>query len=317
MSTEEIFTPSILASLEPGTSFEVPVCLGTITPFTGKSGGEFVRGTFRTPEKELAFIAFSGIVCETLKQLETGNVVLISGEVNEYNNTRKVKVNGVNQYNGELTPSDFERHVYQVEEVMAQVKKILHNTPSITPSHIEVVNLLVQAVPSFVHEYAAPEGSGYHDNVPVGLLAHSFKCLSIAAHAIDLYPEFSEKTDVGTLLIGTFLHDFGKAVEYSNGAKTLEGNVVSHRTFGIEILAFHRERIIEFIGIDGYRTMQSIVAQHHGEYEEHPRTVEALFVHLVDHMEATLTSINQGISDIEARGYLYYDNSRLSTAYTG
>lgn len=41
----------------------------------------------------------------------------------------------------------------------------------------------------------------------------------------------------------------------------------------------------------------SVLLQHHGEYGENPRTIYAMLVHMIDDMEAHLTSIDDIIAD--------------------
>lgn len=91
----------------------------------------------------------------------------------------------------------------------------------------------------------------------------------------------------------------GKVVEYSEGSISEIGKLVSHRTIATEILARKRKAIESAYGIEWYYRLMSILAQHHGEYEEKPRTKDSLIVHFVDMLEANMTSLDQNFKSAQ------------------
>ena len=89
------------------------------------------------------------------------------------------------------------------------------------------------------------------------------------------------------------MHDIGKIYEYTNGVIKGNGLIVSHNTFGVEMLSKHKDFIVEKKNEEFYYRLLAIIVQHHGEFGENPRSVEAFMIHMVDYLESSFQAIEE------------------------
>ena len=57
--------------------------------------------------------------------------------------------------------------------------------------------------------------------------------------------------------------------------------------------------------------MCSIVEQHHGEFEESPRTIEAYVIHLIDKFESDLQYLDQTLDGFEKGNQIVAESFKL------
>lgn len=165
----------------------------------------------------------------------------------------------------------------------------------------------------FYKEYAAMY---YHDNCPMGLLAHTTRCLRIYSTLAKLRYNFLENADVNDLMvIGITLHDIGKIYEMNNGIYQKNSHV-SHRILGMEELIVHKELIVDIYNEEFFYFLLGIVVQHHGEYGERPKSVYAKIIHMIDNLEAQCAGIDDEliseknvITDVSGTYIKYRDES--------
>jgi HD superfamily phosphodiesterase len=173
----------------------------------------------------------------------------------------------------------------------------------------KTVEVIPDLFPSFKTEQAA---ISHHDSYLRGLYAHSYKVARYAKSIIEnpLYVFKDLPTDSKELVVlGAFLHDLGKTLEYDHGKVSSVGTKVSHRTLMTERCAQLKDKIVKLYGEDGYWTLISIFEQHHGKYEESPRTIEAYIVHLADNLDAMLTDLSDSIKNKNQDNQLYVGSS--------
>ena len=73
----------------------------------------------------------------------------------------------------------------------------------------------------------------------------------------------------------------------------------------------HKDLIVEKKGEQFFNQLVSILSQHHGEYGERPRTVASYVVHLIDCLEANLTTINSMLEGVDSTTQIRYDDYKL------
>lgn len=148
----------------------------------------------------------------------------------------------------------------------------------------------------FYDEFSAKT---FHDNVLHGLLAHTSKMLMLAETSIRMYPHlFSTPESIDLLFLGIFFHDIGKIKEMKYGVYT-DISFASHRLLGVEIVSEEKELIVTQMGEAWYYQLLSVIMQHHGEYEERPRTPMSMIVHFIDSYEAQMTGLNEKMQETE------------------
>lgn len=130
----------------------------------------------------------------------------------------------------------------------------------------------------------------HHDNKIGGLFNHTTKMLRILAAILANNPELTASADL--LTYGIVVHDIGKVFEYDN-LSVSETWYASHRVRGIEFLAGLKDQIIKAYDESFYRQIQSIIAEHHGEFGDRPNTVAAAVVHYIDLLESQVTGLIQ------------------------
>lgn len=159
----------------------------------------------------------------------------------------------------------------------------------------------------FVLEFAA---SKHHDNCKSGLLAHTYKVMSLMRHVLTVYSALAPMSDL--LYLGALLHDIGKVREMQYG-NYQSCSVVTHRYLGVEMLSGYKDEIIAKFGEDWWLHLVSIMLQHHGEYGDPCRTVVAWVVNRVDNFDAEMTLLAQSL-DMAVGGKVKLDAGYLALA---
>lgn len=261
---------------------------------TARNDKKFIKGTVVAPTGRMGFKIWGGQLQEffsTHKDKAKGVVFDVSGEVSIWQEQRELVLNSA-EAKLDLNPIDFYPTRYDVEEVRTSFLTLLGS--SLTDEGKQVVDTILTPLgDKFFREFASI--TIYHDNVVGGLGAHSYKVLQLIDKVWTMYPGIVDRVDKDLIYIGVSLHDLGKALEYANGRISEVGKMLSHRTLANEITAHAKERIVGLKGEEWYYRLQSIFAQHHGEYEEKPRTFEAMICHIVDGMEAQMTDVEQAL----------------------
>lgn len=141
----------------------------------------------------------------------------------------------------------------------------------------------------------APAASTFHHAFVGGLLEHTINMLEAAERLLPLYPGLSRDL----VLAGIFLHDIAKTWELRYDAAFgytdsghLIGHVVKAAIWIEEKAAVASETLDEPIPREVIDALQHIVLAHHGAPEHGaarpPLTPEALFVHLLDNLDAKM-----------------------------
>lgn len=268
-----------------------------------KNGGQYITGNlqakgqvpYKVWDRGTPDCAFS----EMAKNVDDYNdsAVLLSGEIDKYGGSTSIIINSIKIVDHEqlgLTKSDFFEEVYDAEMYYANLLNVLKKYCS--EKAVEVFNLVVNPVKSrFMEEFAAVS---HHDNCKSGLLAHTTKVVR-AATLLKMYPDICKRIGLDNIFISCALHDIGKIFEYSNGTMSNAGQKVSHHVFGVSMISDKRTEIVNLMGEEFYLNLLSVISQHHGEYGERPRTALAYVVHLIDCLEANLTTLNNSLADVK------------------
>ena len=221
------------------------------------------------------------------------HVVWISYSLSKYG----LVISSIKDADG-FNPDSFIYHKYSAKEKAAEFVSAL-NTSGITDSAISVIRAVFHmdyndAVSQrIVKEYAA---YSHHDNCATGLLAHTTKCIHLYNGIKKAY-SFLEDSKVNDLMvISLALHDVGKIYEMHDGVYQ-KYSFLTHRGLGLEHLLQYKELIVDLYDEEFFYMICSVLLQHHGEYGENPRTVYAMIVHMIDDLEAQLTTIDDLLQD--------------------
>ena len=221
------------------------------------------------------------------------HVVWISYSLSKYG----LVISSIKDADG-FNPDSFIYHKYSAKEKAAEFVSAL-NTCGITDSAISVIRAVFHmdyndAVSQrIVKEYAA---YSHHDNCATGLLAHTTKCIQLYNGIKKAYPFFENSKVNDLMVISLALHDVGKIYEMHDGVYQ-KYSFLTHRGLGLEHLLQYKKLIVDLYDEEFFYMICSVLLQHHGEYGENPRTVYAMIVHMIDDLEAQLTTIDDLLQD--------------------
>ena len=281
-----------LEELSDGNVFETVALIKGYDVKPTKTGGKFIGGCVEI-QGTVDFKVWSGNkLFENMLQYDYSDTVChIVGKVNDYNGTRSLILTDVKALEeGTYDKSYFFEDKYDTERYWVALCSLINKNCS--QDGIDIFNKVMsdEELSSFKTEFAA---RSHHDAVKSGLLAHTYKVTYIMTKIIKLYTSICSVIDTDEVILGCALHDIGKVKEYTNGLVKGNGLLVSHHTFGVEILAKYKDFIIDRKSEEFYYRLLSVVEQHHGEFGETPRTIDAFLVHLADNIEAKFQVIEE------------------------
>lgn len=257
-----------------------------------KNGGKYIDGIVEM-KGSVQFKVWAGSTFDEMHNFDYNNTVCkVSGKVNEYNGTKSLILNDVKALQeGTYDASTFFEDKYNEVAYFDALNQLVKKNSS--EEGYNVFSMVIADVKErFMVEFAA---KGHHDAVKSGLLAHTYKNVYILTRFIKLYQNIVKNLDMDVLVVGTALHDVGKVFEYTNGVVQGMGLLVSHHTFGVEILAKYKDEIVALKDEEFYYRLLAVVEQHHGEFGETPRAIDAYLIHLVDLLESKFQAIDESL----------------------
>lgn len=215
-------------------------------------------------------------------------------------------------------PDSFIYHKYNADEKLQELYDTLYLS-NITDSAWSVLNEILHlneyddVRTRLLTEYAA---YSYHDNCESGLIAHLIKCVRIYNGISGAYPFLADEKINDLMVIGLLIHDIGKIYEMYDGVYQ-KNSYLTHRVLGLKYLCNFEQMIVELYDEDFFDMLCSIISQHHGEHGEYPRTLYAMLVHMIDNLEAQLTTIdtifeNNAITVDAAGAKIKFNNTYLN-----
>ncbi len=228
---------------------------------------------------------------ENCDQVEQGNIVKISAEVQEFNNTLQLVISKmriisdfdvedflpVSKYNLDEQYQILLNHISNVQN--DYLRKLLKNIAK----DKKVKSLLVKGVGA---EKA-------HHSFLGGLVEHINEIIEFSKPVCIAYPEI----DRDLLLAGIILHDIGKIFELeitSGIQRTRQGYLIGHIILGVQLVEEHIKKIKGFPKILRDKILHLIIS-HHGELEfgspVKPMIIEAVALHFLDQLSSKLNIV--------------------------
>lgn len=256
-----------------------------------KNGGKYVSGTVSDADGDMLFKVWDyGVVEYFMSNIVEGAVITATVSVSEYNGVKELIVQDV-CLNTDIDKSDLQKSC-DLSLVMVRFNKAIEGV--LSERGIGIVNVILkgEVKDRFIKGYAA---SGHHDAIVGGLINHTTKCMELAKVVIQQH-DLDERT-ADLIMLGTILHDIGKAFEMEDGVYTQRGAVFTHRGLGLEIIFNVKEFILSEYDEMFYYHLLAIIQGHHGEWGEPCHTVYTKVVHCVDMLETWGTKIAEGFED--------------------
>lgn len=267
-----------------------------------KNGKEYISGTLQSGV-EIPFKIWNNSSAFTkLKNEDYTNMpTLIGGNFDDYNGMISIIINTADAVEG-FTIDQFLPVKYNAEAYYNSLVDVIKN--SVSEKAFNIANNVLfsnqDLVERFKIEFAA---KSHHDNCKSGLLAHTYKVVSIVKHLLNMYPSIITNLDgtknqdlMDLCIIGALLHDIGKTKEMELGIYQPCASV-THRYMGIEFITPYKDDIIQAYSEDWYYQLVSVFLQHHDEYDDKARTLVALLVFYADNLDSKVTLIQQQLEN--------------------
>ena len=231
---------------------------------------------------------------ELVNALPTDGFVRLEGQTQPYQGELQVIINHIEPARPEpkeltnLLPSTD----HDIEKMFEEVTAILHSLQSPSVRALAETYLLdTKLMEAFK---ISPAAVMLHHAFLGGLLEHTLHLMKLADQMLPLYPELNR--DI--VMMGLFVHDLGKCAELSwqQGFQyTDQGQLIGHiarGTIWLEQKAAIAAKAGHALPAEALMVLQHIVLSHHGKPEYGaqmpPSTPEALFVSLLDNLEAKM-----------------------------
>ncbi|MBI2192618.1 MAG: HD domain-containing protein [Planctomycetes bacterium] len=233
------------------------------------------------------------------RELRAGDIVKVEAEVRSFRGKPDLSIRRLRLLEDRDREEGFDEKwleewtEFVIEDLWARLSQFVDRIESPPIRH------LVQAVLSAKEETLkrSPAAKQVHHPYFGGLLEHTVWLVDDCIRLLDNY----KFLDHDLVIAGAILHDIGKTEELGGERVTdytVDGRLVGHIVLGRDILRRHAALIPDFPG-DALRHLEHLILSHQGEREWGspvlPSTPEALFVHLVDNLDAKMQMVQQAV----------------------
>jgi len=232
---------------------------------------------------------------EQVSNLTPGDVVGVRASAESYENRLQLRIEKITKLSDQdvditdLVPATTRDTTTMMDEFEAAVGGIRNN-------HLR---LLIERI--FAREgvkdgfMKAPAAKGIHHNYIGGLLEHTLFVIRALDALLKVYPHMGFNRDM--LVVGAILHDLGKIYEYTY-TKIIDitpvGRLLGHIYLSASMVD-QEARAIEGFPEELKLQLLHMILGHHGQLEfgspKLPMTKEAIFLHMLDDLDAKLTGI--------------------------
>jgi 3'-5' exoribonuclease len=250
------------------------------------------------------------------KILKAGNLLRISGKVDEYKGAFQINIMSASKVEDESKLEEFlESSMYSADEMM---KDLIRSIETIEDTNIK--NILTKIInDDDVNRRLKywPAANTVHHSFRSGLLQHISEMLEISKSLKRFYPE----VNFDLLTAGIILHDIGKIYELDGSdlavPYTKMGTLLGHIVISLKIFEdFGGKDLPE----DTYLHIAHLILSHHGTQMYGspvvPATVEAVMLTHIDNLSAkarTADSAKKEIPDGEefSRRNIWLENAKI------
>lgn len=267
--------------------------LSSFSRCTTQTGKSYLRGVLSDASGRMAFVMWDDVT--GLTDADTGKIVYVEGEAQEYRNAPQIKVDMLC-----LTTED--------DIARIQMSDLVPYAPIDIQKAIDAMSRMLENLGDFDLAFFAtfaflkpledlmkvwPAAKAVHHAFVGGWTMHTYNMMCMAEAVYQQYGELYH-INHDLLIVGTFLHDIGKLHEYDLTSQylvqdyTVDGNLLGHPVLGV-IMAEVAARA-EHLDAETTRQLEHIIASHHGSRELSaavlPQTIEAEIVHYLDGLDS-------------------------------
>ncbi len=282
--------------MEPGDSLADFFLLREYQVGVGKNGKRYLTLTLGTKDGDIEGKLWDGV--EALEGELARNVpVRVEGVLSSYRDKLQLTVRSLYRvsWSDELFSKLVPASRYARAELEAGIRSRLSTLENPWAAKLAQALLSTELVSKTFFE--APAAKGMHHAYVRGLSEHTLSMMGAAEVLFRHYDrQFPGVMSRDELLLGVFLHDVGKTVEYSyhEGIDiTTRGRLIGHLAIGLMLL---NDAVASLPGFppDFADRLRHLILAHHGEPEKGspvwPVTAEALLLHHIDHLDAEMNA---------------------------
>ena len=238
---------------------------------------------------------------QSLAKIHAGDLVKVHAQVNEWNNTRQLRVLRIRkgQKEDKLDLSEYIKAAPEEPEEMHAF--LVKEAESIGDEGLRKMALkfLTDEKERLLYYPAAMKN---HHAEFAGLLWHMKRMLMLGERACEVYPILERDW----IVCGVILHDMEKLNEIQSNelgvspGYTFEGQLLGHITQGIKTV----ERMAQEVGLDKEKTvmLEHMIESHHYEPEfgspKKPMFPEAEMLHYLDMVDAKLFDYEEALAGV-------------------
>lgn len=229
---------------------------------------------------------------EKTSDIEPGSVVGVRGNIELYDNRLQIRIDKIVRL--EENKIDMSNLLPTTpRNISDMVKELDQITSNIKDTHLASLIENIFGSQEFREAFIkAPAAKTIHHNYVGGLLEHTLQLARSVVSLLSVYSYMGMNQDL--LLAGAILHDIGKVYEYSYDRvidMTPIGRLVGHVYLSAHIVDEEISRFDDFP--EELRTqLIHLILSHHGQLEfgspKLPMTKEAMFLHILDDLDAKL-----------------------------
>lgn len=238
------------------------------------------------------------------KEFDTGDIVLIKGNVQVFQNRKQVVISKISRQEfNSYSLSDFVlSSAKSPEDMFAELMiyaKEIQNEP------LKMLVLSVLEDPEIKPMlFRAPAAKSIHHAWYGGLLEHILSIIKILKNLAGHYSFLNRDL----LYFGAIFHDIGKLweLEYQhNFAYTSRGRLIGHMEIACELVDKKSSRIMGFPS-DLKDICKHIILSHHGKLEygspKRPKFIEAFLVAFIDDLDSKMSTLNSFFNSERSSG---------------
>lgn len=271
-----------------------------------RAGKKYTRGKFVDTEgTEASLVKWDRVGFDEMPQ---SFEAVITAKYDDYNGNISYVVSDMEGFNTQVDKLAWLPKVITQQEAVQRLQNLLNTEVSAKGRQLFNKAFKFEAFGGGRRLLTEPAAVKHHDSGIGGLINHTLKVTEIAALLTHQHPQFFRDQDLKDIfLLGCLLHDWGKLITHNVEDKE---NPMSHRSF-----LDHRYLFMEFLLQEEPEFLKemetlyserhkdefiSIVMQHHGVYEERPRTMTVYLVSWIDLIEANITAALEGAAQGKA-----------------
>ena len=231
------------------------------------------------------------------KQVIPGNVVKVSGTMDEYQGTPQLKISSVRNIKPSENVSAADFLPKSARDINVMKKEFFSRLDKISDSYLNTLMKRIFNEENFEKFSTAPAGKSWHHSYIHGLIEHTLEIIRICDLMCDIHPEINRDL----LICGAMLHDFGKTQELSFDSSfdyTDTGKLIGH----IVISAmFINEEIKNINGFPAALRdcLIHLILSHQGKLEYAspvvPKTLEAITLYQADELSAKVNAYKNAL----------------------